>query len=133
MPILNVEDATEVKDRIDEFFVAYPNDRANVLRRLFVEVLDFEPVSGHLALRTNTAGVQLPSSAERIAELDSVHVLFVSLETTRINKREAAAFVRIVERELGEQMLLLLNNAAADQLHFIHPRIEGGATPKLQA
>jgi len=132
MPILNVEDAADVKDRIDEFFAARAEDRADVLRRLFVEVLDFEPMFGQLALHTNTAGVQLPSGAERIAELDSVHVLFVSLETTRINKREAAAFARIVERELGEQMLLLLHNGVADQLHLIHPRIDGGATPKLQ-
>ena len=132
MPILNVEDAADVKDRIDEFFAARAEDRAEVLRRLFVEVLDFGPMSGQLDLHSNTAGVLLPSSAERIAELDGVHVLFVPLETARINKREAAAVARIVEPELGEQMLLLLNNGAADQLHLIHPRIDGGATPKLQ-
>ena len=132
MPILDIEDAVDVKERIDEFFAARPERRPDVLRRLFVEILDFQASSGQLALTSAATGVQLPDHAERIAELDGVRVLFAPLDTRRINKREAADLARIVERELGDRMLLLLNNDTADQLHLIYPRFDGGSTPKLQ-
>ncbi len=130
MPILDVEDAVEVRERIDEFFREQPDRRADVLRRLFVEVLDFDRVTGSLDLGDPGTGVQLPDHAERIAQLDGVHVLYAPLNTRRINKREAAAFAQIVERDLGPDMLLLLDNEAADQLHVIHPQV--GARPTLR-
>lgn len=78
MPILDIEDAVEVRERIDEFFRERPDRRPDVLRRLFAEVLDFDRVTGRLALATGAAGVQSPDYAERIAQLDEVHVLYVA-------------------------------------------------------
>ena len=132
MPILDIEDAVEVRERIDEFFRERPDRRPDVLRRLFAEVLDFDRVTGRLALATGAAGVQLPDYAERIAQLDDVQVLYVALETTRVNKREAAAVAQIVERDLRPDMLLIFANASADQLHLIHPQFGSSARPTLR-
>lgn len=132
MPILDIEDAVEVRERIDEFFRERPDRRPHVLRRLFAEVLDFDRVTGRLGLGTGAAGVQLPDYAERIAQLDDVQILYVALETTRVNKREAAAVAQIVERDLGPDMLLIFANASAGQLHLIHPEFGSGTRPTLR-
>ena len=132
MPILDIEDAVEVRERIDEFFRERPDRRADVLRRLFAEVLDFDRVTGRLSLATGAAGVQLQDYAERVAQLDDVQVLYVALETTRVNKREAAAVAQIVERDLRPDMLLIFANASANQLHLIHPQFGSGARPTLR-
>lgn len=132
MPILDIEDAVEARERIDEFFQERPDRRADVLRRLFAEVLDFDRVTGRLALASSAASVQLPDYAERIAQLDDVQVLYVALETTRVNKREAAAVAQIVERDLRPDTLLIFANASADQLHLIHPQFGSGARPTLR-
>ena len=128
MPNPDIEDAVKVGERIDEFFRQQPDRRADVLRRLFVELLDFKRVTGSLNLQNPGTGVQLPDNALRIAQLDDVHVLYVPLETTRVNKREAAAVAQIVERYLGPDMLLIFTNKSATQLHLIHPTFGLSAT-----
>ena len=50
MPIKSREDAVEVKGRIEKVFDAKPEERAIEIRRLFVEVLDFESATGQVPL-----------------------------------------------------------------------------------
>ncbi|MYD87123.1 MAG: hypothetical protein F4Y14_13655 [Acidobacteria bacterium] len=131
------EDARKVQDHIDRIFDADPHDRAEAIRRLFVEVLDFHGAAGQVSLAGAAKGVELPDFAERIASLDGVHVLWVALTSKRVNTREAAGAARLIEKELGEDLLLVCTNleeklADADQLHLILPDFGTGTTPTLR-
>ena len=59
MPIQNRDDAVEVETQIASIFAAPPDGRANSIRRLFVETLDFDPASGQVSL----AGASAPSTS----------------------------------------------------------------------
>ena len=134
MPIFNREDARDVDDHVEGIFAAPQPDRASAIRALFVEKLDFNPDSGHVDLAAAPAGAKLPKTAERVAQLDGVHVLYVALniqETNRVRKTEAAAAARLIAAQLGEDMLLVFTNTSYSQLHFIHPDFDG-AQPTLR-
>ena len=134
MPIQNVQDAIEVHDRIEEVFAARQDERAQAIRELFVEALDFHPASGRATLRSEPAGVFLPQSAERIAVLDGVHVCYVALETSetdRVRKQEVVATARQLADQLAEDLLLVFTNTSGSQLHFVHPIFET-AQPSLR-
>ena len=135
MPILNREDAVEVEARIARTFAdASPADRAAEIRALFVETLDFDAASGEVPLHPAPKDVELPAAAERIAESDGVHVLYIALDTPdtdRVRKTEAAAAARLIADQLGEDLLLLFTNPSASQLHLVHPSFEG-ARPTLR-
>ena len=133
----STEDARKVQDHIDRIFEADPDDRTEAIRRLFVEVLDFHGAAGQISLVGAAKGAELPDFAERIASLDGVHVLWVALASKRVNKREAAEAARLIEKELGEDLLLVCTNrdeklGDADQLHLILPDFESGTTPTLR-
>ena len=134
MPILNRRDAQDLEVHIGLIFAASQPDRANAIRRVFVEKLDFNPVQGQFDLTAAPARVSLPNAAERIAELDGVHVLYVPLdilETNRVRKAEATAAARLIAGQLGEDLLLVFTNTSCSQLHFIHPDFDG-AQPTLR-
>ena len=134
MPIRSREDAVEVEARIARIFVAPPSDRAAEIRALFVETLDFDPATGHVSLHSTPKHVALPAAAERIAETDGVHVLYVALnppDTDRVRKTEAAEAARLIADQLGEDLLVLFTNRSASQLHLVHPTFEG-ARPTLR-
>ena len=135
MPIKNVQDAIEVREHIGEILRAdRPDERAQAIRRLFVSVLDFEEQRGQVTLASTPAGVSLPQSAERIAVLDGVHVCYVALdisETNRVRKQEAVAAARQLADDLGDDLLLVVTNTSAKQIHLIHPTFEG-AQPTLR-
>ncbi len=134
----SIEDARTVEEHIDRIFSADgPRARAEVIRRLFVEVLDFHGAAGQVSLAGAAKGAELPAFAERIASLDGVHVLWVNLATRRVNKREAAEAARLIEQELGEDLLLVCTNldenlGDADQFHLILPDFGSGTTPTLR-
>ncbi len=133
----STDDARKVQDHIDRIFDADPDDRAEAIRRLFVEVLDFHGVVGQVGLRGRREGAELPDFAERIASLGGVDVVWVALASKRVNKREAAEAARLIERELGEDLLLVCTNrneklGDADQLHLILPDFGSGTTPTLR-
>lgn len=133
----STEDARKVQGHIDRIFDADPQGRAEAIRRLFVEVLDFHVAAGQVSLAGGSKGVELPDFAERVASLDGVHVLWVSLSTRRVNKREAAEAARLIERDLGQDLLLVCTNrdeklGDADQLHLILPDFGNGTTPTLR-
>ena len=74
------------------------------------------------------AGVSLPDAAERVAELDGVHVLFIALPpsgTNRVRKAEVDATARHLSEQLGDDLLLVFTNPSANQLHIILPSLEG--------
>ena len=134
MPIKDPQDARDVEDHVERIFDASEPDRAKAIRALFVEKLDFNPVRGQLDLTAAPAGVKLPKTAERIARLGGVHVLYVVVdipETTRVRKAEAVAAAQQIEAQLGEDMLLVFINTSRSQLHFIHPEFDG-AQPALR-
>ena len=127
----STEDARRVQDHVDRIFNAAPRDRAEAIRRLFVEVLDFHGAAGPVSL-AGAKGAELPNFAERIASLDGVQVLWVALATKRVNKREAAEAALLIERDLGEDLLLVFTNGDASQLHLILPDFTSGTVPKLR-
>ena len=134
MPILNRDDAVEVEERIKLVFAASPAQRAVAVRRLFVEVLDFNAASGQVSLAGATGPVQLPAAAERVAELGGVHVLYIALPdsaTDRIRKAEVDAAARCLADQLGDDLLLVCINPPATQLHLILPDFTG-ARPTLR-
>ena len=134
MPIVNRDDAIEVENRIGHIFAAPPAERAGEIRALFVEVLDFDTASDDVGLGTAPGNVALPASAERIAELDGVHVLYVALDTTetdRVRKGDVAAAAKLISDQLGDDLLLVFTNPSASQLHLIQPSFEG-ARPTLR-
>ena len=127
MPIKSREDAVEVEDRIKKIFDAKPEERANEIRRMFVEVLDFEPAIGQVPLAGSPRNVELPPAADRIAYLDGVHVLYVPLnpqDTERVRKSEAIAAARLIADQLGDDLLLVFTNRSTDQIHLILPSFE---------
>ncbi len=128
MPIRNRDDAVEVENRIRRIFSASADERVAAIRALFVEELDFAPASGHVDLTGAPGNAELPSSAQRVAELDGVQVVYVALdtpETSRVRKGEAFAAVKKVSDQLAGDLLLVFTNTSGSQLHLIQPSYEG--------
>ena len=115
MPIQNRDDAVEVETQIASIFATSPDGRTNAIRRLFVETLDFDPASGQVSLAGASANAVLPNAAERVAVLDGVHFLYVSLDsasTDRVRKAEVDAAARLIAEQLGDELLLVFANTS---------------------
>ena len=129
MPIMDRNDAVEVSDRIDKIFSSNSvSERAADIRGLFVEALDFDPAFGSVTLTGAPSSAILPDSAERVAQFDGVHVLFVALDTPdtdRVRKGDATAAARLIADQLSDDILLIFTNTSASQLHFIYPAFKG--------
>ena len=128
MPILNRDDAQEVERHVQDIFAARDDGRAALVRRLFVEVMDFAPDFGRVSMADAPASVSLPGSAERVAVLDGVRVFYAALDSRRVRTREATAAANSLARAMGEDMLIVFANGGASELHFVHP-VFGGARP----
>ncbi len=135
MPIINRQDAEEVDQYIRRFFASPGEGRAQALRRLFVEKLDFAAATGAVSLARAPKNVALPPTAERIASMEGLHVVYVPLSGSpasgRVRKAEAAAAARLVAGELHGDLLLVMTNPSCNQLHVIYPTF-AGATPSLR-
>ena len=134
MPIVNRDDAVEVENRIGDIFASSSSERASEIRGLFVEVLDFDPATGHVSLSPSPGNVDLPSSAEHVAELDGVHVLYIALDTRdtdRVRKAEAAETAKLISNQLGDDLLVVLTNTSVSQIHLVYPSFES-ARPTLR-
>ena len=129
MPIQNREDAVEVESRIARIFGApAAAERGAAVRSLFVEALDFQPATGRVALGAVPDSVALPASAERVASLGGVQVVYLALEsqeTDRVRKGEAAAAARLISQQLSGDLLLVFTNTSATQLHLVYPSFAG--------
>ena len=128
MPIIDPQDAEDVEEQFRTIFAVDQSRRVGELRKLFVEKLDFEPVSGFVSLAKAPRGVALPGQAERLATMSDVTVVYVPLdtpETDRVRKADAAAAAKLVSDELGGDILLVMTNSSASQAHFIYPTFDG--------
>ena len=127
MPIRSREDAVEVQDRIQHIFAAPASDRGAAVRSLFVEVLDFNPASGHVDLGAAPSSMALPTSAERVAYSDGVQVAYLALEkpeSDRVGKGEAATAAKLINQQLDGDLLLVVTNSSASQLHLVYPNFD---------
>ena len=134
MPIRDREDAAEVQTHIDRIFGAPPAGRRAAIRRLFVEALDFNAAQGQVSLEGAASTVELPGDAERIAELEGVHVVYVALDapaTGRVRKTEASEAARLIADQLGDDLLLVFTNAGISQPHLVLPEL-GCPRPTLR-
>ena len=134
MPIQNRDDAVEVEGQIAAIFAASLEGRINAIRRLFVESLDFDSLSGQVSLAGAPANAMLPDAAERVAVLGGFHVLYIPLNIEgidRVRKAEVDAAARLIAGQLGDDLLFVFTNTSASQLHFILPKFEG-ARPTLR-
>ncbi|MBI2910112.1 MAG: Eco57I restriction-modification methylase domain-containing protein [Chloroflexi bacterium] len=134
MPIINRQDAAEVEQYITRFFTSPPSSRAQALRRLFLEKLDFASATGVISLANAPKNVALPLSAERIASMEGLHVVYVPLSgdgPDRVRKAEAAAAAKLIADALHGDLLLVMTNPSCSQLHVIYPTFVGAA-PSLR-
>ncbi len=131
MPIRDRDDAEEVETGIARAFGTAPDERAAAIRRLFVEALDFNPARGQVVLASAPSAVDPPGVAERIASLDGVHVLHVSLATGAVRKADVIAAARRVADELSDNLVLAVTNVDGSQLHLVRPDL-AGARPTLR-
>ena len=116
MPIQDREDAAEVEAGIARVFRAPPEERTTAIRRLFVEALDFNAALGELSLAGAPTGVELPDAADRVAELEGVHVLHVALDAPangRVWRADVSAAARLIADQIGDDLLLVFTNARA--------------------
>ena len=131
MPIRDVEDAVEVRDRVKTIFDAPGDGRAAAVRALFVEELDFEAARGEVGLDGAPKGARLPPSVERVAHLDGVHVVYLPLETPRVRKADMAEAAKAIWDQLDGDLLLVVSNHPCTQLQLVYPNFEG-ARPVLR-
>lgn len=124
-------DAQAVENRINSIFQAASlQDRAQAVRRLFVEQLDLSPEWEKVSLAGVPGNVELPPDAYRIASLGGVEILYLDLSeartsTDRVRKAEVDATVSRFEQDLGDDLLLVFANRSVNQLHFIRPKLDG--------
>ena len=128
LPALDLEDAIDVQTHIARIFAAPSDGRAAAIRQLFVETLDFNQDRDRVDLSDAPDTVELPDSAERIAVLEGVHVVYVALEAPaigRVRTADVTEAARQISHQLGDDLLLVVANAARDQLHLVLPDFTG--------
>ena len=127
-PARDLEDITDVQAHIDRIFNAQPDGRAEAIRQMFVEVLDFNPERGQVSLAGAPKEVELPANAERIAELDSVNVVYVPLDdatTNQVRRAEVSEAARLIASGVGTDLLLVFTDRDVSQLQLVLPDLTG--------
>ena len=131
MPIIDRQDAKDVDEYITRVFGAAATTRADALRALFVEKLDFVPAAGTVSFVGAPSALELPTEAELLASMDGVNVVYVQLDTERVRRSEVAVAATRVSTALGDDLLLVFTNASSSQVHFILPVFET-STPSIR-
>jgi type I restriction-modification system DNA methylase subunit len=134
MLTINRQDASDVERSVDRFFASTGTGRAQALRSLFVETLDFANATGFISLGTLPKNSPLPIQAERIASLEGLHVVYIPLTSRgpdQVRKSDAVAAAKIINDTLHGDLLLVMTNPTSSQLHFISPTFVG-ATSSLR-
>lgn len=117
MPIVDVAEAKDLDQKIEELLQAAPADREKRLREIFVEKLDFSPASGPIDLR----GARCPvKQATRIATAEGVHVVWAILDAERIRISDTRAISKALADLVGDH-LLVASNADTSVWQFIYP------------
>ena len=131
MPIANIQDAREVDDLLNAALDAAETDqRIGAMRRLFVEILDYELDNRPISLGASLDPA-LPDDAYLIAHRDGVNVIYTPVSDNRVTGRAATTVARSLRDLLSDDLLLLFTNESGDQLHIIHPSF-AGARPTLK-
>ena len=119
------EEARAVERRIKRIFDSPSvQARTKAIGRLFVEELDFIPVSREVSLADAPDRVDLPAHAYHVAFLENVHIVYVALDlpdSDRVRKAEAAEAARLISGQLAGDLLLVVTNTSCSQLHLIYP------------
>ena len=135
MYTVNAQEAQAVASHINLIFEAPSvKARAEGVRRLFVEELDFHPADRQISLASASGTVTLPADAHHVASLDTAHVVYVALKiqgTERVRKAEAAEAAKLISRQLDGDLLLIFTNTSISQLHFVYPTF-AGSRPTLR-
>ena len=134
MPIANIQDAHEVERGLQTILTASDADgRAQAIRTLFVETLDFD----HADVLVPLGGAKdpnLPSDARLLARRGGFSVLYIPLERAddnRVKTATASAAAKVIGDEIADEPLLLFTNRDCDELHIIYPDLSG-SRPRLQ-
>lgn len=129
MYTISSQEAQLVESHIKRIFEAPSvKARAEAVRRLFVEELDFHPADRQISLASAPNTVVLPADVHHVASLDTAHVVYVALDIQgieRVRKAEAAEAAKLISRQLDGDLLLVFTNSSVSQLHFIYPSFEG--------
>ena len=135
MPIANVQDAREVERSLQDVLTA-PNvdGRAQALRSLFIETLDFDYVDRLVPLGAAN-DPNLPADARLLAHRDGFSILYIPLDGTddnHVKTATASAAAKVIgDTILPDEPLLQFTNRDCDQLHLIYPDLSG-SRPRLQ-
>ena len=112
-------DSDQVAKAIGAVFAAPDaGRRANHLRDLFAETLNFYPCQGEIPLPVNES---LPATADYIASLDGVAVVYIALPDpgrVRVNKSDADVAAQAAFNHTGHEPLLIFSNGPNDRLEF---------------
>src|SRR5919197_1274355 len=96
---------------IDGLFTANPAQRSAALRRIFVELLDFEGATGEIPLHH----AELPSTAQRVARCDGLDVVLVQFGVAgRLTSKGLAEALKAARRTLSEVFLVAANNPGVE-------------------
>ena len=113
-------DADYVALTIREIFSdSDPNNRANSLRSLFAETLDFTPERGTIPLDPNDG---LPQYAHQIATRNGITVAYIAISDpgkTRVNKSDATTASKSIKRTTHDDLFMVFSNGPNDRLEFV--------------
>ena len=134
MPIANTQDAHEVQPGLQTILTASDADgRAQAIRTLFVETLDFDHADVLVPLGA-AKDRNLPSDARLLARRGGFSVLYIPLERAddnRVKTATVSAAAKVIGDEIADEPLLLFTNRDCDELHIIYPDLSG-SRPRLQ-
>ena len=134
MPIANIQDTTEVEQKLQEILSSADVDgRLKAIRELFVGILDYDNADQLVSLESS-GNAQLPKDAHVAARRDGVTVAYIPLDdapTNRVNGIVVSAAAKTLSNILSDDLLLLFTNRDRDQIHIISPDLSG-SRPKLQ-
>lgn len=126
MPIVDVKEGSQLDNAVAELLDTRADRQEQLLRRILVERLDFEPRSGTVSIPRGRL-TDLPDSAVRIASVGGIQVLLVTVPGARITATAAKAIIKGLMNQVGEHLLVARTEDGA-LLHFIYPRAVGSRT-----
>ena len=134
MPIANIQDTTEVEQKLQGILSSTEVDRRlQTIRELFVGILDYDTADQLVSLES-AGNAQLPKDAYLAARREGVSVAYIPLDnadTNRVNGIVVSAAAKALGNILADDLLLVFTNRDRDQLHIISPDLSG-SRPKLQ-
>jgi len=125
VPVIDAKEGSQLDLDIAALLDAPADRQEQLLRRILVERLDFETASGSVPiLRQRVAGI--PDAATRIASLDGMQALFVTLPTGKITTTIAKAIIKQLTDQVGDHLLVARTDDGS-VVHFIYPRFVGSS------